>query len=529
VEVDLEMGEPARVLTWLDWSMVLLYLGLVAVVGAWCARRQKSTEEYFVGGRAIPGWAAGLSLFASAISTATFLVYPGHAFGGDWTRLLPGLMLPIVALFLARVVIPFYRQVVRMSAYEFLESRFGYPARAYAALLFVVLNVFRTGFILFLTAGAIYTMTGWDIRWIIVVCGLVTIAYTMVGGIDAVIWTDVLQGIVLLGGGLACAGLLLFSFEGGPGHAIQIALDANKFKLAEWSLDLTRPSVLVMALFGLVAYTGIYTTGQDSVQRYLAVPNLRDAKRGMWLSTWACVFTWTLFMFIGTMLYSYYTIHPDQLPAAIAAKETQVFSYFVMTRLPAGVVGLILAAMLAAAMSSLDTSINSMAMVSMEDFYHRLRPTTSDAHRLHLAKWATLLWGLLGTAAGLSMIRIEKALDFSYVVASILGGGLLGLFLLAFFDRKAHARGIYLGLIAGIAVTTWGTLDQLIALTRTDAVTSRGMIFPLDPLMLVTLANAVSFGVGYLASRVLPNRGQAGTIGPTVWDEAYRSSSARTP
>jgi SSS family solute:Na+ symporter len=525
VEVDLEMGEPARVLTWLDWAMVAVYLALVAIIGAWCARRQKSTEEYFVGSRAIPGWAAGLSLFATAISTATFLIYPGNAFRGDWTRLLPGLMLPIVTLFLSMFVIPFYRRVVSMSAYEFLETRFGYPARAYAALVFIVLNLFRTGFILFLTASAVHVMAGWDIRWAIVASGLVTIVYTMMGGIAGVIWTDVLQGIVLLGGGLLCAGLLVFGVDGGPGHAIQIALDAHKFKLAEMSLDLTRPTVLVMVLFGLVAYTGIYTTGQDSVQRYLAVPTMRGARRAMWLNTWACVFTWTLFMFIGTMLYSYYTVHPDQLPAAIAAKEPQVFSYFVMTRLPAGVVGLILAAMLAAAMSTLSTCVNSMAMVSIHDLYHRLRPDSTDRQRLRLAKSAALFWGLLGTAGGLAMIRIEKALDFSYIVASILGGGLLGVFLLAFFDRKAHARGIYVGLIAGIAVTAWGTLDHILALARGEPSASR--VFPLDPLMVVTIADGTSFAVGFLASRVLPNRSQAGTTGPTVWDEAPGPSKAQ--
>ena len=210
------MNEVVRTLSRLDWTLVAAYFAVFAAIGVWCARRQKSTEEYFVGGRAIPGWAAGLSLFATAISTATFLAYPGHAFAGDWTRLWPGLMLPLVTVFLALVVIPFYRRVVRMSAYEFLEERFGYPARAYAAFLFIVVNVFRTGFILFLTAAAIHTMTGWDIRWLIVGSGLITIACTLAGGIDAVIWTDVMQAIVLLGGGLLCAGLLLFSVDGGP-------------------------------------------------------------------------------------------------------------------------------------------------------------------------------------------------------------------------------------------------------------------------------------------------------------------------
>ena len=501
------MAEPVPTLSSLDWTVVSAYLGLVATAALWFARRQTSTEEYFVGGRSVPGWAVGLSLFGSSISTATFIAYPGHGYGGDWTRLLPGFMLPIVALFIAAIVIPFYRRVVRMSAYELLEQRFGYPARAYAALLFILLNLFRTGFVLFLAAGAIHTVTGWEIHWVIVVAGVVTIVYTMVGGIEAVIWTDVLQSVVLLAGGLLCAALLLVDIGGGPAHAIEVAAAAHKFRLADWSLDLTHPTVVVMVLFGLVAYASNYTTGQDVVQRYLAVPTTRAARRGLWLGTLSCVATWTLFMFIGTLLFSYYTVHPDQLPAAVAAKETRVFPFFVLTRLPAGLVGLILAAMCAAAMSSLDTSINSMSMVSVHDFYHRLRPASTDRHRLRLARVATCFFGLLGTAAGLSMIRVEKALDFSYVVASILGGGLFGLFLLAIFDRKAHARGIYLGLLAGVAVTTWGTLDQLLGFGTAATSGYRARLFPLDPLLLVTLANLASCGVGYLASRVLPKPG----------------------
>jgi SSS family solute:Na+ symporter len=160
--------------------------------------------------------------------------------------------------------------------------------------------------------------------------------------------------------------------------------------------------------------------------------------------------------------------------------------------------------MLAAAMSTLSTCVNSVAVVSIHDLYHHLRPASTDRHLLRLAKVATLLWGLLGTAAGLAMIRIERALDFSYQVASILGGGLLGLFLLAFFDRKAHARGIYAGLIAGIAVTAWGSLNQLLAAV---GLAPQGLrLYPLDSLTVVTLADAASLIVGFVASRVLPPR-----------------------
>jgi SSS family solute:Na+ symporter len=414
-----------------------------------------------------------------------------------------------------------------MSVYEYLERRFGYLTRAYAASLFILLNIFRMGFILFLAATAIHTMTDWDKRWIIIVSGLVTIAYTVIGGIEAVIWTDVLQSIVLLGGGLLCAGILLFTPEGGPAHVVRIAQDAGKFKLAECSLDLSEPTIVVMLLFGLVTYAANYTMGQDAVQRYLAVPSTREARKGMWLGTCSCVLTWTLFMFIGTLLYSYYTVRPDQLPADVAAAQTRVFPHFVMTRLPPGVVGLILAAMCAAAMSSLDTSVNSMAMVTVHDFYQRWRPGTSDRRRLRLARGATCFWGVLGTVAGLAMIRVEKALDFSYVVASILGGGLFGVFLLALFVRRAHSRGVWIGLAAGVLMTAWGTYDELVidpAIAQYAALglavprIIRVLDLPAHTLLLTVLANAVSFAVGYIACRVIPDARPRDPAGLTVWD-----------
>lgn len=514
-------------MTGIDWIVVAAYLGLIALAGLWFARRQKSTEAYFVGSRSVPGWAVGLSLFGGAISTATFLAYPGHGYGGDWTRLLPGFTLPVAAAFITFLVIPFYRRVVRMSAYEYLEKRFGYGARAYAALLFILLNLFRTGFILFLAAKALHTMTDWDIRWIIIVSGVATIAYTVIGGIEAVIWTDVLQSIALFGGGLLCASLLLFTPEGGPGHVIRVASEAGKFKLADLSFDLSQPTIIVMMLFGLVSYAGNYTTFQDSVQRYLAVRSTREARKGVWLGAAACLTTWTLFMFVGTLLFAYYQIGPHQLPADIKADQEQVFPYFVMTSLPAGVVGLIVAAMCAAAMSSLDTSINSMPMVSIHDFYHRLRPATSDRHRLWLARGATCVWGLLGTAAGLSMIRVEKALDFSYDVASILGGGLFGLFLLAFFVRRAHALGVYVGLATGILVTAWGTLDKLLINPRIEELTKLGhpvptllstLDFPFHTYLVIVCSNIASFVIGYIACLVLPDISKRDPTGLTIWD-----------
>ncbi|MBN2578842.1 MAG: sodium:solute symporter [Pirellulales bacterium] len=511
------MSEPVTTIHWIDWTILGVYFCIIVAVGFWIARRQRSADDYYVGGRTMPGWAAGLSLFATSISTATFLAYPAHGFGGDWTRLVPGLMLPVVAIYLVSLVIPFYRSVVRVSAYEYLERRFGYPARVYAAVIYILTQLFRMGFVLFLMAKAIHTMTGWDLRTIIVVCGLATVVYTTLGGVRAVIWTDVLQSLILFGGGLGCLAILLFRPEGGPGHVLQIAYHAGKFKIADLSLDPTRASILVMMLYGLVQYGDNYSTHQTCVQRYLSVPSLRQARQGVWLGNLSCVLTWTLFLLIGTLLCSFYTIHPDQLPAEVAADQTKVFPYFMATQLPVGLVGLFLTAMCAAAMSSLDSAMNSLSLTTVKDLVLKWRPIVSERGQLILAKAVSCGWGLAGTCAALSMIRVEKALDFSITVFSILAGGMFGMFLLGFFARRAHAMGVYVGLVAGAAVSLWAATGELADAGLPLPAMLANVTFPFHVFLTAACSNAVSFGVGYLASRILPNRSQRDPAGLTVW------------
>ena len=503
-----------------DWLVVGLYFLAVVGGGLWFARGQKSTEGYFVGGRSVPGWAAGLSLFATSISTVTFIAYPGNAYGSDWKNLLPGLMLPVAVIFLAYIVVPFYRAVVKVSAYEYLEQRFGYVARAYAALVYILKQLFRMGFILFLAAKAITAMTGWNIETIVIVGGLVTIVYTTLGGIRAVIWTDVLQSVVLFCGGLLCLALLLVTPDGGPSRVLQIASEADKFTLADLTLDLTQPTLLVMILFGFVDYLQSFTLDQTSVQRYLSVGSTAQARRGLWIGAVNCVLTWVMFLMIGTLLFSYYQIYPEQLPPKIASSETEVFPHYIATQLPIGVVGIFLAAMCAAAMSSLDSTLNALSLTTTVDVYGRLRAHSSDQHRLVFARISSGLFGVAGTAAALLMTRVEnaeKALSFSYAAFSILAGGLLGMFLLAIFVRRAHALGVYVGLAAGIAVSLWGALGKLGEMGLPVAPDVIGS-FPVHVYLAGPVANVVSFAVGYIASLLLPDISGKNVRGLTFWD-----------
>ena len=504
---------------YVDWVVLGGYLLIVVLLGLWFGRRQKNTEEYFVGGRHVPWWAAGLSIFGTSISTGTFIAMPGQAYGGDWTYFFPNLMVIPAALLVAWLVIPFYRRVARLSAYEFLEHRFGYGARVYAGLLTLINGVYWMGTILFLTAKAMHAMTGWHIYWIVIVTGTIAVVYTTVGGLQAVVWTDVLQSITLFGGGLFCIGALLLAADGG--ELIQTAYEADKFVLPELSLNLMVPSILVMAMFGFLDLTDGRACGQGSVQRYLAVPTTRDAQKSVIFGSLSSLVTWGIFIVIGTLLFSYYRLNPELLPEDIASKETQVFPYFVMSELPAGVTGIILAGICAAMMSSLDTVINMSSLITVVDFYERFRPQSSDRTRLLLGKVSALVYGIMGIGIALWLISsgVEEALKFNMKVFSIMGGGRLGLFILGMFVRRAHAVGVYIGLVVGVCVALWGSLDVVLAGFDVDATTIETVRFPLNTLMVLFCTNAATVFAGWLSSLLIPDHSGRDSAGLTVFDK----------
>ena len=495
-----------------DWLILAAYLVLIVFMGGWFARRQNSTEAFFLGGRSVPWWAVGFSFFGSSISTGTFLAFPGQGYGGDWVPHLSHLIFPVIAVLAACWVIPYYRQRVRMSAYEFLEQRFGYGTRCYASLIYVLYHLFRNGMILFLMAKALNAMTGWDPVAILVVCGILALLYTMFGGLEAVIWTDVLQSVTLFGGGLFCLWFLTLGSDDGAFHLFQVAGDAGKFKLVDWSLDLSHPTIVVIILYGLVHHGTYYTTSQDVAQRYLAASSTRSSQKALLCGGFSIVTTWTLFLLIGSLLYAYYQIHPGQLPAEIAAKETQIFPFFVMNSIPHGISGLILAGMCAAAMSSLDTTINSLAMITVRDFYLHFRPKASDRRQLVLGRIASGFWGVLGIGSGLLMLAgVERAYYFGATVSSFIGGGILGLFLLGMFVPRAHTRGVWVGVITGIAISVWGGADTILEMLGASSALIDSVRFPWHPWMIMGLGNIASFTVGWLASVILTDGRSAAT------------------
>jgi solute:Na+ symporter, SSS family len=448
-------------LRWLDAATVVVYMVVTAYVGFRFARRQNSTETYFVARRSVPHWAMGISMFATLISSITFIAYPGSSYAGNWNELVPGFMVLGVLLLAGTVIIPFFRHAVGMSAYEYFGHRFGYGARAYSALAFTAGHFSKMGFVLYLLSLTICSMTGWNIFLVILFTGVITVLYTVFGGLEAVIWTDVIQGFIMWIGIIVVIGFLFHLMPGGPGAAFRLGWDKGKFSLGSLDLNLAqKANIWVMSLYGFFWYLQKYSADQTIVQRYLVAKSDRDALRGVALGALLCVPVWTLFMLIGTLVWSYYQLSGEGLPAHVD-KADEVFPHFLVTKIPAGLAGLFMASLFAAGMSTLSSDLNCLSAVGVEDYYRKLRPNATDRQRLSTGKLIVGACGLL--AVGIAVVIAvysERVLSLYYAVSSIISGGLAGLFLLAFFSRRANRQGVWIGLLANLLFTAWATLTS---------------------------------------------------------------------
>jgi len=484
----------------LDAIVVVAYLAAMVFVGRRFARRQTSTKAYFTASRAIPHWAIGVSIYAALITSITFIAYPGSAYAGSWAEITPGYMVIGALLLCGAVIIPFYRHVVGMTAYEYFEKRFGYKVRAYAALAFAAGHFSKMGFVIYTLALTITSMTGWNIYLVMLVTGAVTIYYTIIGGLEAVIWTDVIQGFVKVIGVIVCLGFLCAMMPGGIGTAFRLAAEQHKFSHGDFNLDLTgRTSFWAMTIYGFFLYLQRYTADQTLVQRYLVAKNDRDALKGVALGALLCIPAWMLFMLIGTLVWAYYQLSREALPAGIAADR--VFPFFLTTKIPAGLAGLFMASLLSAAMSMLSSDLNCLSAVGVEDCYRQARPASTDCERLLAGKIMIGVCGALAVGiASLIAWKSERVLGVYYNVLSIVSAGLAGIFLLAFLSPRANRQGAYVGIAACLLFTTWATLTS----GKSPTLNLGALNYRLHPILIGACAHVVLLGVGYGASRFFP-------------------------
>lgn len=448
--------------TALDLVVLACYFVATMAVGVAVTRRSRSVEGFTAAGRSLPGWLTGLSILGTYVSSITFLALPAKAFAGDWNPFVFSLSIPLATWIAARWFVPFYRHSAHVSAYQHLERRFGPWARGYASLCYLLTQLARMGTVMYLMALPLSALLGWDVSAVILATGVSVTIYALVGGLVAVIYADAFQTVVLMAGAILCAVLAVAGLPEGPAQLFRLAAADDKFSLGSWGAGLGEPTVWVVLLYGLVINLQNFGIDQNYVQRYIASRSDAEATKSVWLGGLTYVPLSAAFLFIGTALFAFYSTNPGALPANLAdpARADWVFPWYIVTVLPPGVSGLLIAAIFAAAMSTISTSLNSSATILLSDYYQRyVNPTASERRAVAVLRLTTIVWGLAGTSAALAMTRVRSALDAWWTLAGIFGGGMLGLFLLGFASRRAGSRGALAGVGVGVVLTLWMTVS----------------------------------------------------------------------
>ncbi|MGB0154787.1 MAG: sodium:solute symporter [Verrucomicrobiales bacterium] len=478
----------------IDLIVLVAYLVSVVGLGTWLAKRSKTTEGFMAAGGALPGWAVGLSIFGTFVSSISFLANPGKAFDANWNPFVFGLSLPVAAWVATRYFVPFYRKAGQVSAYSHFEERFGPWARVYAVLCYLLTQIGRVGTILYLVALALAPLTGWSVFTIIIVTGVLVTAYTLIGGIEAVIWTDVVQSIVLTLGIFLCLGIIFTGMPEGPGQVFSIASEADKFSLGSFGLSLNEPTFWVILIFGLFINLQNFGIDQSYVQRYATANSEPEAKKSVWLGALLYLPISALLFLVGTGLFAFYTAQPELLPESIS-KGDKVFPHFIATELPTGITGILIAAILAAAMSSVDSSLNGSATLTWCDLVKRFsRNEPGEATGMKVLHGATIAFGIIGTSAALAMTRVQSALDAWWKLSSIFSGGILGLFLLGLIVKKAKNAAAATAVAIGVLVIFWMSALWLPEKLRPA----------LHSNLTIVLGTLTIFFVGLLISRLVP-------------------------
>jgi SSS family solute:Na+ symporter len=495
-------------LHWLDIVVLAFYFVFMAALGFYFSRRNKNTEQYFVGGRSFGGWVIGISLVGYSISSVTFIGYPGDAYKTAWIRFIPNLMMPVAIMIASYLFIPLFRRMNITSAYEFLEGRFGPSIRRYISCAFAVGQLIRLSLVLYLVSIVVHEMTGLSPLMCILLSGLVTAMYTALGGIDAVIWTDVIQAIVLLFGGLLCLGFIVWKIPGGLPQIFTVALADGKLAFADlvdgkiqrlpWGFSLKEKTGIMMLILGLMGWVAEYSSNQNTIQRYIASKSTAEARKGILICCISSLPIWALFMFIGTALYVFFKQFPMAETTEMlvgSRKPEQVLPFFIMHYIPPGLVGLIIAGILAAAMSSLSASINSASTVLVVDIYKGAFARGRSDHHYLKAAWCVTgvvsVLMILGAIA-LNEMSTKTLQDTATIIMSLLGGGILGIYLLGLFSQRGDERAAWLGIAASIIFSAWALLAE-------RALLPAWLMLPFDLYYTSLIGNLLAFLIALLA------------------------------
>ncbi len=449
------MAQLSQTFTLLDYSIFAGYLILTVAIGLLFINRQRSLDEYFLAGRSIGSVVIAMTILASLFSGITFLAAPSEGYANGPIFFLVNLGFFVATPLTTMVFLPFYYNKRFFTAYQYLEERFSGLLRTLASLSFIARVLLWLAAATYAPALALEQATGMPLWFTILCTGTLTTIYTAFGGMRAVIWTDVMQLVVLFGGQLTIVIIAVARVPGGWSQVIELGQQGGRLDLS-LSLDPTVRLTLWGLLIGAAFMHLVQmATDQVSVQRYLSASSLQVAQRGLWLKLWLVLPVTAVFYGAGLVLYAFYQVHGDPLVAGKITRADQILPYFVMNELPRGLPGLFIAAIFAASMSTISSGINSLTSASLIDFYQRLwrRPNLSEENQLRLARRLTFAYGALVIVLAFLVQRLGTLLEATNKVIGLIGGPLIGLFLLGILSRRTNARGALIGWIGGLVIT----------------------------------------------------------------------------
>lgn len=479
----------------IDLIVFILFTGGIVIFGCSFFKKKSSSAEFTSAGQNIPGWVVGMSIFATYVSSISYLGYPGKAYAADWNPFVFSLSIPIASYFAARYFVPFYRRQGSISAYSFLEHRFGSWARLYVSACYLLTQIARMGSILFLLALPMNILMGWNIQLVIILTSIAIILYSMLGGIRAVIWTEAIQGFILIGGALVCLTVLLYSMPEGPAQTFEIGMADHKFSLGDFGTDIGSSTFWVCLIYGIFTNLQNYGIDQNYVQRYHTSRTEKEARFSALFGGYLFIPVSAVFFLIGTALYAYYQVYPEQLPAE-GIKADYVFPFFIVDRLPVGLTGLLIASIFAAGMSTVATSVTSSSTIILTDYYKRVRKHATDKEQLYVLKVSSVLVGMAGIAVALAMLNVDSILDAWWKLSSIFSGGMLGLFLLGYCVRKARNADAFIGVVCGVIVIGWISAAQWLGLPSSG----------IHEYMAIVLGTTVIFLVGFMLAHCVKDK-----------------------
>lgn len=490
---------------WVNYIVLGVYFGGMLFLGFFFMKKEGDTNDFFKAGGRIPWWAAGISIFATTLSAITFISIPAKAYATDWRMFIYNMSIIMIAPVVIRYYLPFFRRFNFDTAYEYLSIRFDKYVRWLASSLFVVFMISRIAIVLFLPSLALNAVTGFSVYWSVIIMGVVTIIYCTSGGMEAVVWGDVIQGFILMTGALVALIYMLAGVEGGLGGFMDITMQHHKFHTFDFHFDLSQPVFWVVLIGGLANTLISFTSDQSVVQRYMTTKDEKATARSIWLNGFLSIPVTIIFFLLGTSLYAYYTSNPERLGITNPNIDS-VFPQFIVAQMPAGVAGLLIAAIFAAAMSTLSSNINSVAAVITSDFYKTFVKDNYTNRNMAVARWSGVIVGMLGMGMALILAtwNIASLWDQFNTFVGLLTGGLGALFIMGIFFPRISGMAAFLSTICSLFIL-------LLVKNNTD----------LSFLLYGFIGLTASVILGLLISLIIPNKK---TISGFTWQSRRKLS-----